>query len=152
AGFRSGTFTAFTDAGALLDGTFECGAGRDPVPLSLGDDDGRLDTVDAVALLRRGQFERLVGFAVTADDAEVQCPAAESTAPATDVVVRVAGDASIGAVTEFGLTGGAAPALDLRVGASDYRFADVTITVDGATGTFSGSADGVTVDGAYRCT
>lgn len=152
-GFRTGTFTAFSDSGALVEGAFECGVGLDPAPLELGADDGRPDTVDAVALLRTPQGERLVGFATPVQGVTaMQCQAVDSAAPLTDVIVQVVGDASIGAVTTFELVGGSSPTLVMRAGATDYRFEDVSVSVTGATGTFSATSDDVTVDGAYRCT
>lgn len=152
-GFRTGSFTAFTDSGALVNGSFECGVGIDPAPLELGGDDGRLDTVDAVALLRTPQGERLIGFATPVDAVtEIQCQAVDSAAPLTDVIVQVVGDESIGAVTTFELVAGSSPSLVMRAGSGDYRFDDVSVTITGATGTFSATADDVTVDGAYRCT
>lgn len=152
AGFETGSFTAFTDDGALLEGSFECRGGGEPVPLDLGGDDGRLDSIDAAALLRTSTGERLVGFAAAAGDATtLMCPAVERAAE-SDVIVGLEADGSVGAINRFELLGGQSPSLAMTVGSTEYRFDDVTLTSTGATGTFSASAGDVSVDGAYRCT
>jgi hypothetical protein len=42
----------------------------------------------------------------------------------------------------------------LRVGGTSYELDDVTVRLDpdGTSGTFAGTTDGVSIDGAFRCT
>ncbi len=156
ADLRSGTFVGFEPEGGKISGSFECSGGdASPTPLPTGDEVGVLDSVEVVALLRRDDAERVVGLAVDTarlPGASAECPAAVG-APG-QVVVRVDGDQSVGAITTFELTDGGSPTMRLRVGGASYEFDDVVITVaDPATaGTFSATADGLSVDGAFRCT
>ncbi len=155
-GLRSGSYLAFAPDGGKLSGTFECSGGdADPAPLLVGADDGVLDTVEVFALLRRGESERVVGLAVQIErspEIDAECPAVLGVVD--PLVVRVDGDSSIGALESFDLRGGEVAAMRLSVAGATYEFDDVVVTVDGAptAGTFSGSVDGLTVDGAFRCT
>jgi hypothetical protein len=156
AGLRSGSFTAFGVEGDMLSGSFECRGGEpSPQPLTTVDQAGALDTVEVAVLLRRDKAERLLGLAVDTSrspDVAVQCPAAlDGSGP---VLVRVDGDYTVGAITTFELTNGDAPTMRLRIGGSTYTFDDVTLDLGDppTVGTFSATADGVSVDGAFHCT
>ena len=106
-GLRSGTFQAFEPTGARVAGSFRCD-GPDGVAMPIADaavDDDVLDAVEVVALLRRGDAERVVGL--TLDTAEVtsadaRCPGV--TGSDESVVVSVEGDQAIGAINVFELT------------------------------------------------
>ena len=155
-GLRSGSFVAFAPDGGKLSGSFEC-SGGDPssAPLVTGADDGVLDTIEVFALLRRGDSERVVGLAVQisrSPEVSAECPAVLGAMD--PLLVRVDGDASLGAVETFELTGGDGPAMRMSVAGTTYEFDDVAVTVEGVAtaGTFSGTVDGMTVDGAFRCT
>jgi len=155
-GWRSGTFVAFGADGGAVNGSFECtGGDPSPAPLDTSDMVGRLDSVEVVALLHRDVAERVVGLAVeTARSPEVaaECPAAGGAAGDSSLLVRVDGDQTIGAISMFELTDGGAPTLRLSVGGASYVFDDVVTTITEHAGTFSATADGLTVDGAFRCT
>ena len=158
AGLRSGTFRAFDLGGNEVSGGFSCadGSSEPPVPLKVGSDDGRLDAVEVVALLRRGRAERVVSLAIESGAvgaATMSCPgAAGTTGPE---VVRVDGDQRIGVISTFELTSGSPATMRLHLGGAVFDFADVDATVDpsGASGVFSAATSGgVTIDGAFRCT
>lgn len=153
---RSGDFTAFGPDGELLSGSFECRGGESSAaPVTTTDTPGVLDSVEVAVLLRRAGAERVLSVAVdTSRSPEVtaQCPAAVGESGPT--VVRIDGGVGIGAITMFELTGGDAPTVRLRVGGASYTFEQVTLTLTDppTTGTFSATADGVSVDGAFHCT
>ncbi len=156
---RSGSFQAFEPTGEIVTGAFSCdGPPGTPVPIVDADidmDDGELRAVEVVALLRRGDEERIVGL--TLDTAEVAaadaaCPGA--TGDTGPMLVRVDGDLEVGAITTFELAAEPSPSLRMRVGGVSYDAVEVAIDVDdrGAAGTFSGvTADGIAIDGAFRC-
>lgn len=156
-GWRSGTFVAFGDEGGAVDGSFVCSGGDPaPAPLDRTDTAGVLDSVEVVALLRRGDSERVVGLAVESvrsPDVALDCPASVGVADGP-LVVRVDGDQTVGAISTFELTDGAAPTVRLRVGGVSYEFDDVVISLaDPATsGTFSAVDAEFAIDGAFRCT
>lgn len=158
-GLRSGSFQAFEPTGESVSGTFACdGPAGTAVPL--GDvegaaDDGVLQTVEVVALLRRGGEERIVGLALdTAEvaSAEADCPGV--TGGDGPTVVRVEGGPDLGAITTFELTPERSPTMHMRVGGVTYDVVDADLDVDesGGSGTFSGqTVDGIAIDGAFRC-
>jgi len=152
---RSGSFVAFDAAGSQVEGTFDCAGGdADPEPLVVGADDGTLEAVEVFALLRSGSAQRILGLAVRADGAAtVTCPGADGAPGDSLTGVRVVGDETIGAITRFELGDGPAPSLRLAAGTVDYSFDEAMrgVTDLAAAGTFGAEADGVTVDGAFRC-
>lgn len=155
----SGAFEAFEPTGETVSGTFTCdGPSGTPVPLveaGAAADDGRLRTVEVVALLRRGDEERIVGLALDTGEveaAEAECPGVTGGDGTT--LVSVDGGLSVGAITTFELVGDPSTSMRLDVVGASYEVDDVVIDVDdrGAAGTFSGvTADGITIDGAFRC-
>jgi hypothetical protein len=153
-GLQSGRFLAYPAEGGRIEGTFACTGSEVPSPLVVGPADGVLDTVEVFALLGEGETERVVGLAVDASDpdVEVRCPAVEDGASG-DVVVRVVGDERVGAITEFEISVAPRPVVRLRVGEQFYELTEVSTVVepDGRSGVFGAAADGVSVDGAFRC-
>ena len=156
-GWRSGTFVAFGVDGGGVTGSFEC-SGGDPsrAPLDPFDTVDVLDSVEVVALLRSDDAERVVGLAVQtvrSPEVSVECPASIG-AGGSELVVRVDGDQTIGAISTFELTDGGGPTVRLRVGGANYEFADVAITLaePATSGTFSAVEGGFAIDGAFRCT
>lgn len=158
-GLRSGSFQAFESTGEIVSGTFTC-SGSPGTPDLMADidasgDDGVLRAVEIVALLRRGEEGRIVGL--TLDTAEVE--AADADCPGVTggdgpTLVRVEGGPAVGAITTFELANGQSPSMRMRVGGASYEVDEVAIDLDdqGAAGTFSGvTADGVAIDGAFRC-
>jgi len=154
---RSGTFVAFESTGERVEGSFRCSG---PVGVAVPIDDastvdGVLSGVEVVALLRRDGAERVVGLTLDTSevvDAEARCPDIDGTADT--VIVSVDGGQAIGAINAIELTPEPGATLSMRVGGASYDVMDAAITPDpaGAAGTFSGTtADGVLVDGAYRC-
>lgn len=151
---QSGTFLGFEDDGTSVTGTFTCeGAEAAPTPLEPGDDDGVVDTVEVFVLLRSNGAERAVGLAIdgAGPDVDIECPGA--TDMAAELLVRVDGDRSVGAVTRFELTDGSAAAMRFRVGGVSFEFDDVTVTADDrrVSGTFEADHDGLSAVGAYSC-
>jgi hypothetical protein len=76
------------------------------------------------------------------------------TGGAGPTLVRVEGGPAVGAITNFELTAGQSPLMRMSVGGASYEVDDVAIVVDdrGEAGSFSGvAADGIVVDGAFRC-
>ena len=68
-------------------------------------------------------------------------------------MLRVTGDARLGSITEFEV-GDDPMVVRMSVNGVEYDFTDVSVSVvdDGAAGTFTASSvDGVSVDGAFRC-
>jgi hypothetical protein len=151
--YRSGSYVAFDLEGRKVDGTFDCAGPAEPQPIAVGVADGVLETVEVFALLRVGGAQRVVGLAAdTEGSSSFECPgAAGATADAT--IVRVLGDARIGAITEFSLTDGSPVRLRVSVGPAIYDFERVQRGgVDTPiAGTFSAVSGDVTVDGAFRC-
>jgi hypothetical protein len=153
---RSGSFVAFDAAGNSVTGSFRCdGVLEPPSPISPGRDDNVLDTVEVFVLLRQDAAERIIGFAVdaTVGTADVECPAAVGAV--SELLVRVDGDRSVGAVTTFELVDGPDAAMRMRAGGSTFEFDAAEIVIDGArtSGSFSAtSAEGVSADGAFSCT
>ena len=158
-GLRSGSFEAFEPTGESVSGTFTCdGPAGTPVPLvevGATNGDGMPGTVEVVALLRRGDQERIVGLALdtsAAATADAECRGTSGGDGST--LVRVDGDPTVGAITTFDLTPGRSPGMRLDVGGASYEVDDVEVDLDdrGAAGTFSGTtADGIAIDGAFRC-
>ncbi len=152
---RTGSFVAFDADGTRVDGTFECAGGDvEPEPLRVGDDDGVLEAVEVSVLLRSGDAQRILGLAAPAGGAAVvECPGAEGAPSEALSGVRVIGDETIGAITSFELDDGAAPTMRLRSGSVGYSFDLVMRNGAGpaAAGSFNAEADGVTVEGAFRC-
>ncbi len=149
-GYQAGSFVAFDSDGRAVEGSFTCTGTPEPSPLEIGDADGVLDEIDAIALLRRGDESRLLGFAVQASAAAtVECPGGE----AGGAIVNVVGDDSIGAITALELTAGDPPTLTMRVGEIEYVFDTVALggTNTPEAGSFSAEAGDIAVDGAYRC-
>ena len=145
ADLASGTFSATTADGAAVDGEFECaGSERPPVTMAATDE----GAIEVVALIDRDGRERVV-TAATLDAADADCPAETSS-----LVVRVDGDASLGAISSFEIdrTGGTA-SMRLRVGATTYEFEDIVLELDAdeRVGTFVADGD-VAVVGAFSCT
>ncbi len=145
ADLASGTFTATAADGAVVEGDFDCaGSERPPVTMAATDE----GAIEVVALIDRDGHERVV-TAATLDADDADCPA-----DPTSVVVRVDGDATLGAISMFEIdqTDGAA-VMRLRVGATIYEFDDVVLDLDDAerVGTFI-AADDVAVVGAFSCT
>jgi hypothetical protein len=127
--------------------------------LVTGADDGVLDAVEVVALLRRGDAERVVSLAAPADaaiGATVRCPGAGDAAGAGGAeIVHVDGDQRIGSISTFELVDGTPMTMRLHVGSAVLDFESIEATIDpsGAAGVFNATGvDGVTVDGAFRCT
>ena len=150
AGFQTGSFVAFDSDGRAVEGSFSCTGAPEPSILEIGDDDGVLEEIDAIALLRRGDETRLVGFAVPAGAAAtIECPSDDGS----ELVVSVDGDDSIGAITAFELAAGDQPTLTMQIGDIEYVFDSVALgdTNSPEAGSFSAEAGGVAVDGAYRC-
>jgi len=143
-GLRAGSFTGFDAEGVPVSGRFACaGAEADPVPLDDAD-----SGIELAVYLRSGESEEIVGLVARPGDAAVV------TCADADGAVRVEGDASLGAVTAFELSDDPAPSLRLRVGGATYELDDVAVQLaaDATAGTFAGAAaEGVTVDGAFRC-
>lgn len=153
---RSGSYVAFDAEGGAVDGTFDCtGGDADPRPLVVGSDDGMLEAVEVFALLRRDTQQRIVDLATPADGAAtVACAGAQGAPDDLLPGVRVVGDESIGAITEFELSGGPEPAIRLVVGTMVYASDQVMRrgTGQAGAGSFNAEADGVAIDGAFRCT
>ncbi len=151
----AGSYIAFTPDGEPIEGDFECSGGTGPEPLAVGSDDGVLDAIEVFALLRRGDAERVLGLAVASDSAPTaRCPGAEGRTGDTQIV-RVDGDASIGALTTFELTRGTTSTMRLRAGGVVYEFDRVDVQLDdgAASGIFAAETpSGIAVDGAFRCT
>lgn len=153
-GLQEGEFVAFAATGGEVAGTFSCLGTVPPTPLSTDgfDEDGELDAVEVFALLQDGDAERVLGLAVDGS-AGAECPAVGGASGTS--VVRVDGDAALGGLTTFELADGSSATARLRAGGGSYEFDDVVLALDesGAAGVFSGvTADGVSVDGAFRCT
>jgi hypothetical protein len=151
--YRSGSYVAFDLDGRKVDGTFECVGPTTPRPFAVGAADGVLETVEVFALLRVGEAQRVVGLAADIEgSSSLECPGAAGV-KADTTIVRVLGDARIGAITEFSLTDGSSTRLRIGVGPAIYDFENVHRGgVDTpATGTFSAESGDVTVDGAFRC-
>jgi hypothetical protein len=160
---RSGSFQAFEATGESVSGTFVCdGPPGAPVPIAdvdaegdAGDDDGALRVVEVVALLRRGDEERIVGLTLdTAEVAAVDADCPGVTGSDGPSLVSVDGGPAIGAITTFELVRGLRSTMRMRVGGATYEVDDVTIDVDdrGVAGTFSGvTGGGIAIDGAFRC-
>jgi hypothetical protein len=156
---RSGSFQAFEATGESVSGTFVCdGPPGAPVPIvdaDAGDDDGVLRVVEVVALLRRGDEERIVGLTLdTAEVAAVDADCPGVTGSDGPSLVSVDGGPAVGAITTFELVRGLPSTMRMRVGGATYEVDDVTIDVDdrGAAGTFSGvTGGGIAIDGAFRC-
>ena len=149
-GFQTGSFVAFDSDGKSVEGSFSCTGTPEPSLLEIGAADGVLEEIDAIALLRRGDESRLVSFAVPAGAAAtVECPSGSDS----DLVVSVDGDDSIGAITAFQLAAGDQPTLTMQIGDIEYVFDSVALgdTNSPEAGSFSAEADGVAVEGAYRC-
>ena len=142
---QQGEFLAFGAGGGRVEGTFSCSGSEPPMPLS----DDAPGAVEVFAVLRSGGAERFVGLATDA----VSPAACRSEG---DVVLSVDGDSSIGAMTAIELDDQPPASATLRVAGIDYEFSEVTVVLDdetGASGVFSAvSADGASVDGAFRCT
>jgi hypothetical protein len=156
-GLATGSYVAFGADGASVEGEFACdGGSSEPVPLEVGADDGEIDTVEVFALLRRADEERVVGLtAAGAGSASIRCPGVGGPDDDGDVLVAVDGDSSIGAITAFEITAPPSPTMRLRVGSVDEVFDSPVIdAARGATsGTFQATGDdGISVDGAFRCT
>jgi hypothetical protein len=148
-GLQSGSFVAFGAGGGRIEGTFDCAGPPEPTPLAVGDaGDSTLDSVEVVALLRRGDEGRVVNLA-TSDARIAACPAVEG-GRGEAVIVSAVGTASLGSINEFELTDSS---LEIVVGGTPFSFDDVSVdTVDGVDGTFGASgADGLSIDGAFRC-
>lgn len=143
-GFQQGEFLAFGAGGGRIEGTFSCSGTEPGVPLPATD----ADSVEAFAVLRAGEEERIVGLATEAGDRTV-CDAAG------DPILRVEGDATVGAITAIELGGGPDASATLRIAGTTYDFERVEVQVEAGpetAGVFSAvSADGVSVDGAFRC-
>lgn len=159
-GLRSGRFQAFEPAGGLVEGAFECGGADDAEdsPTSIDEvtaPDGVLVSVEVVALLRRDASERVVGLTLdtaAVPDAAAMCPGVRDIDSA--LIVSVDGGLEIGSISSFRLTPDPAATATMQVGGVSYEFEDVIVTLDQAatSGTFQGAtADGVSVDGAFRC-
>lgn len=152
---RSGSFLAFDSDGGAVDGTFDCAGGdAEPRPLVVGSDDGVLEAVEVFALLRSDRSQRIVGLATPAGGAAVvECAGAQGAPDDVLPGVLVVGDESIGAITEFELSGGPEPTMRLRVGTVVYTSEQVMRRGTGiaGAGSFNTDADGVDVDGAFRC-
>jgi hypothetical protein len=155
-GLRSGSFTAFGAGGDLLSGSFECRGGEpSPQPLTTVDEAGVLDSVEVAVLLRRDGAERVLGVAIDTSRSEgvvAECPAVLGGSGPS--LVRIDGDTGVAAITTFELTDGDRPTVRFVIGGSSYAFGDVTLDIGDppTAGTFSATADGVSVDGAFRCT
>lgn len=145
-GLRSGSYLAFDAGGRRVEGAFECLGSDAPTPV--GSDEG--PPLEVVALLRRGDTERIVSLA-SSDPELVSCPSDGSDQP---LVVRADGGPSLGALTTFELTvDGDDASLRLRVGDEVGEFRPVDVTLDEArrAGTFSAVDGDLTVDGAFSC-
>ena len=145
ADLASGSFAATTADGAVVDGAFECaGSERPPITMAATDE----GAIEVVALIDRDGRERVV-TAATLGVGDDDCPADPASS-----VVRIDGDASLGAISMFEIdqSGGRA-VMRMRVGATDYEFDDVVLELDEVerVGTFVGS-NGVDVVGAFSCT
>lgn len=150
---RSGSYLGFDSSGAQVEGTFDCQGGVVGEPLPAGVIDDELESVEVFALVRLDDAQRLVGLAVESGDlASVECAGASGESDES-TIVRVDGDGSVGAITTFELTGGSSPTMRMRIGSTSYEFARVVRgeADASAAGTFSATADGATVDGAFRC-
>lgn len=154
---RSGTFQAFESTGERVDGAFRCD-GPPGVAVPIDDAatvDGVLSAVEVVALLRQDGAERVVGLTLDTSEvmvADARCPGIDGSDD--PVLVSVAGGQAIGAINEFELTADPVAKLRMRVGGASYSLDDAVVAPDatGGAGTFAGTtADGVMVDGAYRC-
>lgn len=157
-GWRSGTFLAFGLDGDAITGSFECSGGDpSPAPLDASVTADIVDSVEVVALLRYEGAERVVGLAVETErspEITAECPAGTGVAAGVvPVLMRVDGDQTVGAISTFELTDGGSPTLRMRIGGASYVFDDVAITIaqPAISGTFSASANGLTVDGAFLC-
>lgn len=149
-GLQQGAFLAFGADGGRIEGTFSCSGTEPPSPLASGGGAAASDAVEVFAVLRNGDAERFVGL-TDASDAAV-C-GGEGVG---GVLLRVDGDASTGAITAIELDSGPPTSARLRVAGVDYEFAQVTVVLDegpGVSGVFSAATiDGLSVDGAFRCT
>lgn len=143
-GLQDGSFLAFAAGGGRIEGSFSCSGSEPPTPLRDADRDDA--EAEVFAVLRSGDAERFVGLAT---DDHVTCE------PAGAGVLRVRGDAAVGAITAIDLAAPPAPAARLRVAGTDYEFSDVDVVLDegaGVSGAFSASnREGISVDGAFRC-
>lgn len=153
---RSGSFVAFDAAGESMSGSFRCaGPDTSPVPLATGAGGVFGDSVSVFVLLRHERAERILGVAAAGSDPglDVRCPGASGSQ--SDLLVRIDGDLSVGAMSTFELGDGASRSMRIRAGGATFEFAEVAVEVDPAraSGTFSAvGADGVTADGAFACT
>lgn len=149
ADLRHGSFSATGIDGGTIEGRFECAGPPSPTPLAEGADDGRLDTVEVFALLRLGDAERVAGF-VTLAGPGVECPGSGD-----GVLLEVVGDERLGSITSFSVSGEPSPHVRFEAGGLAHDLADPELMLDagGASGVFSGTTvDGISVDGAFRCT
>lgn len=152
-GLQRGEFAATGPEGGRVEGTFACLGTVPPVPLpaDAGLDDAVVEAVEVYALLRDGGAERIVGLTADASSGAA-CPRVEGRADPS--IVRVEGDARVGGITEFELSGETSTTAWLRAGGVGFDLDDVVLALDegGSSGVFSGvTVDGVTVDGAFRC-
>lgn len=144
-GLQRGEFVAFGPSGGRVEGTFACTGAPSPVPLGMGD----AGTAEVFALLSDGEAERFLGLAADGS-VDAECPGGPGA-----VIVDVEGDPTVGGITAFELAGDGPVTGRLRAGGATYELDDVTVTLDdgGTSGVFAAvSPEGVSVDGAFRCT
>ena len=143
ADLAAGSFSATTADGTLVEGSFECaGSQRPPVTMAVSDE----GAIEVVALIERDGRQRIV-TAATLDAEAADCPVDD------ELVVRVEGDATLGAISTFEITrDGDGVSLTLRVGGTAYEFDDVVLELDESAevGTFVAIGD-ASVTGAFSC-
>jgi hypothetical protein len=145
-GLQQGEFLAFGADGGSVEGTFSCSGSEPAAPLHAGT--GLPEALEVFAVLRNGDAERFLGLATEAGGA--------ATCRLDDgVVLVVDGDASLGAITAIELNAGSPASGSMRVAGTDYEFPEVALVLEEGpeiAGVFSAvTADGVSVDGAFRC-
>ena len=139
---RSGAVDAVAPDGTRVTGAFECSGPVVPVPA------GSSPVVEVFALVRSRGAERVLGL-VTPESAVARCGGSDGR-----TIVTASVDPGQSGLRFFELGGEPAPTVRFESGGRSFQVTDPvsTFTPGGESGVFSGStADGVEVDGAYRC-
>ena len=138
----SGRIAATSPDGTRIEGSFECSGSSSPVPV------GATGVVEVFALIRSGEAERVLGL-VTAETAAARCAGSDGPASVTASV-----DPGAGGLGSFEIGGEPTPTVRFEAGGVRFEVDDPMLSLidGGVAGVFAGTtADGIEVDGAFRC-